>query len=436
MDEDARRPVIGHDACMTETPNSANRTLTEPEQQRLQRKVLIVLATGQILGGLGVGATLALGALLVAEVSGSSALSGLAATMNTLGAAILAIPLARLAQRRGRRISLTTGALVAILGAAVIITAAVLGSLPLLLIGMGLQGSGMALNLQSRFAATDLALQKTRARDLSLIVWSTTIGSVVGPNLFEPSEFLGRALGLPQFTGGFLIAMAAQILGAAVYFLGLRPDPLKLALAQGTSIKNKPSPTGGFGSLRSVPAARRAVLVVALSHAVMVAVMSMTPVHLTSHGATLSIVGLTISLHVAGMYALSPVFGWLADKIGRAQTVLLGQAMFAVSLLLTFFGAESQSLVLVALILLGLGWSASTVAGSTMVTESVPVQDRPGLQGTSDLVMNLCGAAGGALAGPILAMVGFSGLGLVYLVAVIVVAVAAVKTLRAPRPAN
>ncbi|WP_431814285.1 MFS transporter [Kocuria sp. cx-455] len=400
---------------------------------RLQRKVLIVLATGQILGGLGVGATLALGALLVTEVSGSSALSGLAATMNTLGAAILAIPLARLAQRRGRRISLTTGALVAILGASVIVTAAILGSLPLLLTGMGLQGAAIALNLQSRFAATDLALQKTRARDLSLIVWSTTIGSVVGPNLFEPSELLGRALGLPQFTGGFLIAMAAQVLGATVYFLGLRPDPLKLALARGATIKNKPGPAGGFGSLRSVPAARQAVLIVALSHAVMVAVMSMTPVHLTSHGATLSLVGLTISLHVAGMYALSPVFGWLADKMGRAQTVLLGQATFAIALLLTFLGAENQALVLAALILLGLGWSASTVAGSTMVTESVPVQDRPGLQGTSDLVMNLCGAAGGALAGPILAMVGFSGLGLVFLAAVLVVTVVAVKTLRDTR---
>lgn len=416
---------------MPDSPHSPNRTLTEPEQQRLQRKVLIVLATGQIMGGLGVGATLALGALLVAEVSGSSALSGLAATMNTLGAAILAIPLARLAQRRGRRISLTTGALVAILGASVIITAAVLGSFPLLLVGMGLQGAGLALNLQSRFAATDLALPTTRARDLSLIVWSTTVGSVIGPNLFEPSEVLGRVLGLPQFTGGFVLAMAAQVLGALVYFLALRPDPLKLALAQGAEVKNKPSPAGGFGSLRSVPAARRAVLIVALSHAVMVAVMSMTPVHLTSHGATLSLVGLTISLHVAGMYALSPVFGWLADKIGRARTILLGQATFAVALLLTFFGSEHQTAVLVALILLGLGWSASTVAGSTMVTESVAVQDRPGLQGTSDLVMNLCGAAGGALAGPILAMVGFSGLGLVALVAVALVTVAALRSGRA-----
>lgn len=424
---------------MTETSTASTAQTPDPGPE-FQRKVLTVLALGQILGGLGTGATLALGALLVTEVSGSSAVSGLAATMNTLGAAILAIPLARLAQRRGRRISLTTGALVAVAGAAVIVAAAALNVFPLLLAGMGLLGSGMALNLQSRFAATDVAPARTRARDLSLIVWSTTVGSVVGPNLFGPSETLGRVLGLSQFTGGFVIALCAQVLGAIVYFIGLRPDPLKVALSRGESVASTPSPAGGFTLLRTVPAARRAVLVVALSHAVMVGLMSMTPVHLTTHGATLSAVGLTISLHVAGMYALSPVFGWLADKLGRAATVLAGQALFAVALVLTWLGADHQGLVLAALILLGLGWSASTVSGSTMVTESVATHDRPGLQGTSDLTMNLCGAAGGALAGPVLALVGFSGLGLMALVLVAITTVTAMRSLRSgsdtPNPAE
>ena len=370
-----------------------------------------MLALGQVLGGLGTGATLALGALLVTDVSGNSALSGLASTMNTLGAAVVAIPLARLAQRRGRRVSLAAGALVAIAGAAVIVVAATLHVLPLLLLGMGLLGAGTALNLQSRFAATDAAAPRTRARDLSLVVWSTTVGAVVGPNLFGPGEAIGTALGLPRFTGGFVIALCAQALGAVVYLVGLRPDPLAVALARTGTATDRPSPAGGLSLLRTVPAARRAVLTVGLSHAVMVAVMSMTPVHLTTHGATLSAVGLTISLHVAGMYALSPVFGWLADTIGRVGTVLLGQGLLVAALLLTWLGSDQHGFVLAALVLLGLGWSASTVAGSTMVTESVAAHDRPGLQGTSDLVMNLCGAVGGALAGPVLAAVGFSGLG-------------------------
>lgn len=392
------------------------------DRRALQRRVVRVLALGQVLGGLGVGATLALGALLVTDVSGSPAWSGMAATMNTLGAALLAVPLARLAQARGRRISLSTGAFTAMAGASVTIGAAVLPSFPLLLVGLALLGAGTALNLQSRFAATDLARDDTRARDLSLVVWSTTFGAVLGPNLFEPGEAIGRALGLPELTGGFVIALAAQAAGALVYLTALRPDPLLLAIADGEAAGGgRPSRAGGLTVLRSSPLARRAVLTVALSHAVMVALMSMTPVHLTRQGASLSVVGLTISLHVAGMYALAPVFGRLADRAGRRPTTLLGQALFAVALVLSWLGSASPVLVTVSLVLLGLGWSASTVAGSALVAEAVPPADRPRLQGVSDLFMNLAGASGGALAGPVLALVGFDGLSAVLLALVMVV---------------
>lgn len=400
-------------------------TSTTAHRRALQRKVVRVLALGQVLGGVGVGATLALGALLVTEVSGSPAWSGMAATMNTLGAALLAVPLARLARARGRRISLSTGAVTAMAGASVTIGAAVLSSFPLLLVGLVLLGAGSALNLQSRFAATDLASDRTRARDLSLVVWSTTIGAVLGPNLFVPGELLGRALGLPELTGGFVIALAAQAAGALVYLTALRPDPLLLAVADGEAAgAGRPSPAGGLAVLRSSPSARRAVLTVALSHAVMVALMSMTPVHLTGHGASLSLVGLTISLHVAGMYALAPVLGWLADRLGRRPVVLLGQAAFTAALVLSWLASASPVLVTVGLVLLGLGWSASTVAGSALVAEAVPPAERPQLQGVSDLFMNLAGAAGGALAGPVLALVGFDGLSAALLVLVAVVVLA------------
>ncbi|MFF0945734.1 MFS transporter [Kocuria sp. CPCC 205300] len=398
---------------------SMHATSTTAHRRALQRRVVRVLALGQVLGGVGVGATLALGALLVTEVSGSPAWSGMAATMNTLGAALLAVPLARLARARGRRISLSTGAVTAMAGASVTIGAAVLSSFPLLLVGLALLGAGSALNLQSRFAATDLAPDETRARDLSLVVWSTTIGAVLGPNLFVPGEVLGRALGLPDLTGGFVIALVAQAAGALVYLTGLRPDPLLLAVADGEAAgAGRPSPAGGLAVLRSSPSARRAVLTVALSHAVMVALMSMTPVHLTGQGASLSLVGLTISLHVAGMYALAPVFGWLADRLGRRPVVLLGQVAFAAALVLSWLASASPVLVTVGLVLLGLGWSASTVAGSALVAEAVPPPERPQLQGVSDLFMNLAGAAGGALAGPVLALVGFDGLSAALLVLV------------------
>ncbi|MGG5173274.1 MFS transporter [Pseudarthrobacter sp. J1738] len=388
---------------------------------RLQRRVVRILVGGQILGGIGMGATLSLGSLLAAQLSGSNAWSGMAATMSTLGAALAAVPLARLAQRRGRRISLSTGALIAGAGAVTAIASAALGIFPLLLSGLMLLGAGSAVNLQARFAATDLSRPGSRGRDLSIVVWSTTIGAVLGPNLFGPGESVGAALGLPPLTGAFAFSVAAQLAAAAVYAAGLQPDPLLTATASRVHDAAAPRPQGGLRILRSNPRARYAVAAVALSHATMVALMSMTPVHLRDHGASLTVVGLTISLHIAGMYALSPVFGWMSDKAGRLPTILTGQAMLVASLVLAGVAADTRAAVTASLILLGLGWSASVVAGSALVAESAQPQDRPALQGVSDLSMNASGAIGGALAGPVLAATGYSGLGFASLALVAVV---------------
>lgn len=375
---------------------------------------------GQILGGLGMGASLSLGSLLAVQVSGSAAWSGMGATMNTLGAAAFAIPLARLAMRRGRRFSLALGALMSGTGAAVAIASAAGSTFPGLLIGLALLGAGTAVNFQARFAATDHATAKTRGRDLSIVVWSTTIGAVAGPNLFEPGEALGRLLHLPSLTGAFAFTVVAQLLAAIVYIFGLRPAAQDAPSKAGQGARQ----ISGFAILRSNAKARFAVTAVALSHGTMVALMSMTPVHLHDHGASLSVVGLTISLHVAGMFALSPVFGWLSDRIGRTPVLLAGQGMLLTSLVLAWLAPDTM--VTPSLILLGLGWSASIVSGSALLTDTLTPGERPGVQGVSDLIMNLTGAACGALSGPALAIIGFSGLGAVAssLVGVIVVRLA------------
>ncbi|TFD08557.1 MFS transporter [Cryobacterium sp. TMT1-2-2] len=396
----------------------------------LQKRVVRVLITGQILGGIGMGATLSLGALLAAQLSGSSAWSGMAATMSTLGAAIVAVPLARLAQARGRRVSLATGSLIAGTGAILAILSVSIDIFPLLLLALMLLGAGSATNLQARFAATDLATSRFRARDLSVVVWSTTIGAVLGPNLFGPGEALGAALGLPAMTGAFAFSLAATVAAAFVYALGLRPDPLLTALAARTTSAGIRRASGGLAILRSNAAARYAVLVIALSHATMVALMSMAPVHLRDHGATLTIVGLTISLHVAGMYALSPVFGALSDRLGRLPVILAGQTLLLVALTVAWLSDGSQSTMTVSLIFLGLGWSASVVAGSALVSEAVDIEDRSSLQGFSDLSMNAAGALGGAIAGPILALAGYSTLGLFAMALVAVVVVWSIKRMR------
>jgi MFS family permease len=352
----------------------------------------------------------------------------------TLAAAIAALPLARLAEARGRRVGLVTGLVAAMMGALLFIVAVMARSFPVLILGAAFLGLGTAANLQARFAAVDLAEPEHRGRSLSTVVWAITIGAVAGPNLIQPGALVGQALGLPPIAGPFVFSAAGLLLAALLLFLGLRPDPLLLARRLASSAHD----SGGTGSIpvrgtvrsglravRSSPQALLALAAVIAAHGVMVAVMSMTPLHLQQlvdgshaghHGGTtdstdaLVIIGVTISLHIAGMFALSPVWGWLTDKAGRLQTIAIGHGLLLVAVFIAGFGQHEPTLVTAGLILLGLGWSAATIAGSTMLAESVSQDERVTVQGVSDTLMGAAGAIGGATSGLLLAWIGYQGL--------------------------
>jgi MFS family permease len=390
----------------------------------IQKKTIRVLTAGQVLSGFGLGSTLSIGSLLAAELSGTPAWAGSAATFSTLGAATWAIPLARLAYARGRRVSLATGAAIAISGATLVITSAAVHFFPLLLVALFLLGAGSAVGLQARFAAVDLPSNRSTGRDLSVVVWATTFGAVIGPNLFGPGEIVGRALGLPTMTGPFVFTILAQMAATTVFWLGLRPDPLLVAKQlNAAKTKGKTSFASAFATLRKYPLAAFAITAIALSHMVMVSVMSMTPIHMKGMGFDLVVVGFTISLHIAGMYAFSPIFGWLSDKLGRVKTVILGQLIFVAALGIAGFGQDDRTLVTIGLFLLGLGWSASTVGGAALLTATLPIEEKTNVQGLSDSLMNLSGAFGGAIAGSILAAFMFLGLNLEALIPVFAIVI-------------
>jgi MFS family permease len=400
------------------TTDTTNIRLDSLDTHRFRIRVRTVLMAGQVLAGIGMGSTLSVGAILATDLSGSPGWSGMAATLSTLGAALAAMPLANLARAKGRSWSLAAGAWVATTGATLAVIATVTRWFPLLLLALACIGVGTAVNLQARFAATDVAPAAHRATDLSLVVWATTVGAVSGPNLIGPGNAFGVWLGLPELAGPFVITALAQVSASLIYRIGLRPDPLAVSARWASTGKTEKDERGG----EDRPISRRTAFVaISLSHATMVAVMAMTPVHLVDHGASLVIVGFTISLHIAGMYALSPVFGMLADRIGRIPTVLMGQVLLALSLLATGLGSEVEGWVIVGLILLGLGWSAATVAGSTLLTDSTPVESRTRVQGFSDVVMSGSGALGGALSGVVLLLVGYDGLSFVAMALVVAV---------------
>ncbi len=406
-------------------------TRTEADLALVQRRTVRVLVLGQAVGAIGITIGIATASLLARDLSGSESLAGLAQTAQVLGAAVASYLLARLMSRRGRRIGLATGYLIGGAGAVLAVVAGVVGSMLLLMAGAALLGSATAANSGARYAATDLAPESSRARALSTVVWATTIGAVVGPNLTGPSEAVSRALDIPVLTGPFAIGAAGMLLAALILGLMLRPDPLLVAL----EVAGKPlvEPTGTSWSRARATARERPVLGFAIAglacaHAAMVGVMVMTPLHMEHGGAELNVIGIVISIHVAGMFAFSPFVGMLADKLGRERVLAAGGAILVASLLLCAWapaGAHWQ--IFAGLFLLGVGWSFSMVAASTMIADHAPLEARTDIQGAADLVMGLTAAGAGALAGLVVDLAGYPVLSLVTLALALAVVTSAVR---------
>jgi MFS family permease len=320
------------------------------------------------------------------------------------------------------------------------VTAVITALFPVLLAGALLVGLGSAVNLQARFAVTDLADPARRGRDLSLVVWAITIGAVAGPNMVAPGAVLAGWLSIPAQAGPFLISAAGMLIGAVIVGMFLRPDPLLTRRAlDGEAAHPAGTRTNpwrdGWQIIRAHPSARAAVIAVVAAHAVMVAVMSMTPLHMQHHTAgghgaghpdTIALIGFTVSLHIAGMYAASPLMGWLTDRYGPTATVLVGLGTLLTAMALTGLGAGHMGAVTTGLILLGLGWSATTVAGSTLLVASLTPDQRVPAQGFSDATMSLAGAAGSAAAGPLMGLIGYPGLSAAAAALIVVEAVAVI----------
>ncbi len=394
-----------------------------------------MLVVSQILGGLGVAIGIALAPTLATEVTGSEALSGLAPTASVAGTALLSLPLAALMTSRGRRPGLVLAYLIGALGGALVVLGTVARSFPLLLLGMAAFGAGSSANLQARFAAADLVGPERRGRAISTVVWATTIGSVVGPNIAAPAGRLFRGSPVPETAGPYLWSAVAFLAAGVVVAVLLRPDPLLTARAlapRSPQGERKRSLRDGVAAVRESPMARLALGTVTVSHTAMVSIMVMTPVHLGGHGAGLQLIGLVISGHIAGMYAFSPVMGWLADRFGRLSVIGLAVGLLSCAALLAGTAGPRHGQTALGLFVLGLGWSAGMIAGSALLTDSVPQDARAAVQGLSDLTMNAAAGIGGASAGVIVAQWGYGPLNAIG--AALLLPVAALALRRSMRP--
>lgn len=386
---------------------------SSPSRESARRRTLRTLSAAQIVAGVGVAGAVPAGALLVYDISKNDALSGLAQTFAVTGAAVMAIPLARLTARGGRRLAVGVGYGMAAFGAFMAVAGGTLRFLPLMLLGTFCAGAGSAAAYQLRFAAVDLSLPEHRGRDLSIVMWAGTVGSVLGPNLLDWSGGNAKALGLPALVGPYLFSGTCLLIALTILLLFLRPDPYLYAVQ--LEGRDKPHPhrslRHAMALIRGSKSAQLAITAIVAGHIAMVSIMVMTPVHMEHYDATLRIIGLVISVHILGMYALSPVMGMLSDRWGRVNVIRLGVVILLASAVTAATANPHHSMQLgFGLFLLGLGWSATIVAGSTLLSESVSVEDRPSIQGASDLFMNGSGAIGGAVAGVIIATLGYTWL--------------------------
>lgn len=425
----------------------------EEFDQPEQAAVLRTLVGAQVLSGAGLSAGVTVGALLARDLLGSDGLAGVPVALFAIGSAGASVLVGRVSDRSGRRRGLAMGYTAGAVGALCVVLAAHMGSIVLLLPALFVYGAGTATNLQARYAGADLASPLNRGRAVSTVLVATTVGAMIGPNALSPMGALAEHVGLPRLAGPFMLACAAYGAAAVVLTVRLRPDPLLLArrraaVAAGAGTVENVAPTSrtvsetvseAVADARTDPGpvglSRAVVLggaVMVTAQLVMVAVMTMTPVHLEHSGHGLSATGFVIGAHVAGMYLPSPLTGRVVDRFGSGPVaVASGVALALAGILAAVVPGTSIIWMTVALVTLGLGWNLGLLSGTAIVAAAAPLASRARAQGAVDLSVALAAAGAGLGSGPVLAASTFGTLSMVAaLVALTSVGVVGLSTMR------
>ncbi|MED4134138.1 MFS transporter [Priestia megaterium] len=401
----------------TQQPIWLQEYIDSPERQaKLYKKTLRILMFSQIFGGAGLGAGVTVGALLAQDMLGTENAAGIPTALFTLGSAGAALLIGRSSQRFGRRAGLAGGFLAGGIGAIGVIIAALTNNIALLFLSLLIYGAGTASNLQARYAGTDLATDKQRATAASMAMVSTTLGAVVAPNLVNTMGEFADSIGVPTLAGPFILSGAAFIIAGLLILFFLRPDPLIVSTAIASAQKNV-NTTEAEINLKSANINKKGVVVGAvimiLTQFVMAAIMTMTPIHMGHHGHGLQEVGVVIGFHIAAMYLPSPLTGILVDKLGRTtMAIASGVTLLASGLVAAFAPVGSMPLLILALVLLGLGWNFGLISGTALIIDSTHPSVRAKTQGSVDVLFALSGAAGGGLSGMVVAHSSYAALSL------------------------
>ena len=382
------------------------------ERAAVQRRTIAVTMSSVIPTTMAMGSAFAASAVLAEAITGSATLATLAAGSMSIGSMAAAVPLSRRMARLGRRRGLVAGWWIGAAGAMTAVLSAVFSLYPLVVLGMIGVGAGQATNLAARYAVADNAPEDRLARAIGLLVWASTFGAATGPMIaLGPVADFAGSVGLPELAGPYVLSAAMFLTGLTITHAWLRPDPLEVLGTIGSEAPRPASPVTVIRRIAAVPAARLALLAMLIGQLVMVGVMTATPLHMTSGDQDLAVIGQVISLHIIGMYAFSPIVGWLVDRLGTHTVVTLGGLiLFVGAELAGHTDPEHSAGLFSGLTLIGIGWSCGLIAGSTLLTNAFPVHQRVEVQGGADFVMITGGAVGGMSSGALVELLGFQSL--------------------------
>ncbi len=376
---------------------------------RRRGALMATLFAAQICGSTGFSMSMAVGAIMAAAITGTNTWSGLPVAIGSLGTALASYPLSRLMARFGRRPGLTVGYSLAVAGAALGMVGVVHQSFAVFLAGMALFGTAQTSNLLARYAAADVSPGAQRGRAMGLIVWGSTVGSIIGPMLMAPAIRIGALVGVSSVASAFLISVAGYAVAAGLVQAFLRPDPLAIARRLEPSTPARSGERGrAAGAILREPRVIVAYGTLMVSQLVMIGTTSTSPLYLHDHGHAVSTIGLAVSMHLSGMYVASPLSGWLCDRFGRLPMIGAGGVVLLAALALAGLApGRAGAVVIAGLFLNGVGWNLAFVSASALLTDALSPHERASIQGLADLVMGLMGAVGSALGGVVLGAWGF-----------------------------
>lgn len=387
--------------------------VTAIDHRPLQRRTLRVLVCSVGPAGMGMTGAFAATTLAAKDMVENEGWATFAATMTAIGGALFAVPLSRIMARRGRRPGLRLGWSIAAVGAAVNVVSVETGFYPLLVLGTLAIGAGNGTNLAARYAAADLAPDDRRARAIGVLVWASSIGSVLGPTVaLGATEPPAEWLGFEPLAGPYLMGVVVFVTAVLIVETFLRPDPLLTATGgDGVSAPDGPSLRQSFTHIAGNRLAVIAVGAMAVGQGVMVAIMTVTPLHMEDGAHEKQIIGLVISLHIVGMYFFAPIVGWLVDRLPSGLIVATaGITLFVGAELASHTDPEDSAGVFIGLLLIGLGWSFAMISGSALLTGAFPARERAAVQGAADFTMIASGASAGLASGVIVAASSFHSL--------------------------